>query len=216
MSLSPSAETLAARLGLTENRTACLFKPLIELLAQGRPVDLERLAAQSGLQPARLQQELAKLPALEWDGQGRIIGAALTLTPTPHRVLIDGQTLYAWCALDTLFLPALLGRRVIVFSPTPGTGELVQVSVAPDRLEQVTPAAAVVSLVPRPAATPDVRAAFCRFVHFFSSSAAAQPWLAQHPQAILVPVAEAFALGQQVAAAITAPSGSTGGCCAQA
>jgi alkylmercury lyase len=49
-----------------------------------------------------------------------------------------------------------------------------------------------------------IRAAFCNQVHFFSSADAAAPWLAEHPEATVLPVADAFALARPLAAQLIA------------
>ncbi len=192
-------DQLAEELGLTENRATQLFKPLVQLLAEGKPVSMEQLASATGKPRDQVVRALAESPSTEFDEHGNIIGAGLTLNPTPYRFALNGHTLYTWCALDTLIFPALLGQTAYVSSPTPGTGFLVQVTVTPDQVEAVDPPTAVVSIVKR-AADPDVRRAFCNYVHFFSSADVATSWLAQHPDAILLPVADAFALGRRVAA----------------
>jgi len=47
---------------------------------------------------------------MESGDSGNIVGAALTTRETPHKVRLSGRDLYAWCALDTLFIPGLLGE----------------------------------------------------------------------------------------------------------
>ncbi len=123
----------------------------------------------------------------------------ITLNPTPHRFDVEGIHLYTRCALDTLIFPALIGRTAHVTSPCHGTGETVRLTVSPDRVFDITPAGAVVSIV-----TPDdlsaVRTSFCNEVHFFASPEAASPWLAVHPGATVLPITDAFTLGQGMAA----------------
>jgi alkylmercury lyase len=87
----------------------------------------------------------------------------------------------------------------------------VRLTVEPDHVASVDPATAVVSIV-TPDACTSIRTAFCNQVHFFASPAAAQPWLAQHPEATILPVAEAFALaGPLTQTLLTA--GGEGACC---
>jgi len=46
---------------------------------------------------------------MELDESENIVGAALTTTPTAHSLSFGGKKkLFAWCALDTLFIPGLL------------------------------------------------------------------------------------------------------------
>jgi alkylmercury lyase len=130
--------------------------------------------------------------------RGGLVGLGLTLRPTPHRFEVDGRTLFTWCALDTLVFPALLGTRARVTSPCPVTGVPVRVEVTAERVEEVEPADALVSLVV-PEAVDNIRRAFCHQVHFLSSPEAATRWRAGHPAGVTLPVAEAFQLGQMLA-----------------
>lgn len=161
---------------------------LLRLLARGEPVTIEELAAAHGQPTEDVRHALANSPDIEYDDQGRIVGAGLTLQSTPHRFEIDGRQLYTWCAMDTLIYPRLLGRPAHVTSPCQVTGAPIRLSIDGTGITSIDPATAIVSLV-----TPDdltsVRAAFCNYVHFFASEQAARPWLADHPDASVLPVA---------------------------
>jgi alkylmercury lyase len=65
------------------------------------------------------------------------------------------------------------------------------VDIAPDGIERLEPADAVVSLVV-PELAGHIRRVFCHHVHFFSSREPAAPWLRRHPGAFILPVATAF------------------------
>ena len=77
----------------------------------------------------------------------------------------------------------------------------IQVDVTPAGLERVEPAEAVVSLV-RPRPDEPIRASFCDDVRFYRSASVARPWLSGRPDAIVVPVVEAFELGAHMAATL--------------
>lgn len=175
-----------------------LCRTLIRLLAQGKPVSAEALARAAGRQPGDVAEVIAVSGNVELDAQGRIVGAGLSLRPTQHLITLDGRLLYAWCALDALMYPPLLGKEARVQSPCAAGGTPVQAQVTPEAVSDVAPAEAVVSIV-RPDGAIDVRRGFCNDVHFFSSAAAAGSWLKTHPQAQLLPVAEAYALGRRLA-----------------
>src|SRR6266545_1796454 len=211
---------LAARIGDSlgpgsVNLPPWLWRPLLHLLALGEPVTVEDLAQATLRTVDEVRQALAGLPDTEYDEQGRIIGHGITLRPTPHRFGVDGRQLFTWCALDTLIFPAVLGQPARVQSPCHSTGVPVHVTVEPEQVTRVDPAPAVVSIV-----TPDtcssIRAAFCNQVHFFASPAAAQPWVDRHSTAVILPVAEAFALGgpltQTLLTDTAHPADSEGGC----
>lgn len=188
-----------------------LMQPLLTLLANGKPVTVQDIAAATGHAADEVRQALAALPSLERDEHDRIVGYGITLRPTPHRFELDGTVLYTWCALDTLIVPAQLGRIARVESPCHATGTPVRVTVDPSGISDLDPATAVVSLV-TPEDLAQVRTAFCNQVHFFASPDAAKPWLEQHPGATVLPVAEAYHLGRTLEPTIN-PDATPGSCC---
>lgn len=183
---------------LTAPALPWLWSPLLRLLARGEPVPIEDLAAATGRTVDGVRQALADLPDTEYDEAGRIVGYGLTQRPTPHRFTVDGRQLHTWCALDTLIFPTVLDRPADVESPCHATGTPVRVRAETDEVVDVEPATAAVSIV-TPEQCTSVRSAFCNQVHFFASPDAAQPWLAEHPDATVLPVAEAFTLGRRLA-----------------
>jgi len=178
---------------------------LLRLVALGEPVTVADIAASSGHPAADVEAALAQMPDTEFDDAGRVIGWGITQRPTPHRFDVDGRQLFTWSALDTLMFPALIGQAATVSSPCHATGQPVEleVGVEPDRVASVSPADAVVSIV-TPGETASIRGAFCNQVHFFASADIAGPWLAEHPDATVLPVAEAFELGRPLVAQMRA------------
>lgn len=175
-----------------------LWLPLMKLLAEGDAVDIADLVAASGRPAEDVRRALAAVPDTEYDGSGRIIGQGLTLRSTPHRLEVNGEQLYTWCALDTLILPAVLGSSARIESAYGATGIPVRVSVDASGVTSVEPATAVVSLV-NPEDMRSVRSAFCNQVHFFASPEEAKPWLDSHPGGSVIPVDEAYRLGTSIA-----------------
>jgi alkylmercury lyase len=208
-------QNLAARFTDTVDRAPgvklWLLRPLLTLLATGEPVTVDQLAARAGRPVKEIREALADMSDTEYDTEGRIIGNGLTANPTPHRYQAGGRTLYAWCAMDTLGFPAILGHTAQVTSPCRGTGEPIRLTVTPDGPTDVEPATAVVSVV-TPDAPASVRAAFCNQVHFFASADAAKEWLTEHPDAQVVPVADAYELGRPLIEQILAGGTHGGGC----
>ena len=164
-------------------------------LAAGELVNLARVADRAGARAGDVLDFLHATPA-EFDHDGRLVGFGLTLRPTPHRVELDGRTLYTWCAPDTLELAVLLGQPVRVESRCFATGEPVRVEVDPDGVHVVEPEDAVVSMVLPDVCISDFRQKLCDEQHFFSSAAAAAGWHAERPEAIVVPVRSGFALSR--------------------
>lgn len=99
--------------------------------------------------------------------------------------------------MDTLAFHAVLRHTAEVTSPCRATGEPVRLTATPDGPTAVEPATAVVSLV-APDAPGSVRVSFCNQAHFFAGADAAKGWLAEHPDAKVLPVAEAFDVSRPV------------------
>ena len=181
-----------------------LFVPLLRLLAEGEPVTVAELATASGRSEDTVRQGLAAVPDTEYDDEGRIIGLALTMRPTPHRFTLAGEQLYTWCALDTLFFPALIGKAATIESTSPGSGTLIRVMTGADgTVTSVQPATAVVSIISHPGTGP-VRSSFCNQVHYFASREDAQPWLDSHPDGEVLDIEATHRAGAAMAAALLA------------
>jgi alkylmercury lyase len=179
---------------------AALLPHAVRLLSDGEPVTLERLAAAAGSSVDDVEAALRAQTSAERDDQGRLIGLALTLRPTPHRVTVAGRTLFAWCATDTLMIPVILGRPALVESTCPHTGQPIRIELTPDRVERIDPPDAVMTAVRPRGQLADVRTATCAHGHFFSSIAATAAWTDAHPDGHIYPVEEAFRLDRQVIA----------------
>src|SRR5437763_3449899 len=78
---------------------------------------------------------------------GSIMGAGLSLMPTPYRFEVQGRVLFTWCALDTLIFPVWLGHSAQVSSACPVTGTPIHLRVSPGRLEHLDPPSGVMSLI---------------------------------------------------------------------
>src|SRR5215212_1596248 len=175
-----------------------IIPPTLALLARGKPASPEEIAAASNKSPEEVRAALERSPSAEWDEQGRVVGLGLTLQLTPHRLELEGRTLFAWCALDALLFPILLERPASIESPCRGTGELVHIEVTSAGIEVVEPPSAVVSIVAARDLT-NFRRVSCNNAHFFSSSEAASRWLEKHPEATILSVEDAFWLGRLIA-----------------
>ncbi len=140
-----------------------------------------------------------------YDEQERITGYwGLTLNPTQHRIQLNGQTLYTWCAWDTLFLPRLLHRTVQIESRCGQTNNGVQLTLGPEGPENIQPTGAVISfLVPDSHDVKDnIVAHFCHFVYFFESMSAGLEWTAQRPDTFLLSINDAYTLGKTINASL--------------
>jgi alkylmercury lyase len=201
--LQELAARITAPMRITAGRAFLeIVPPTVDLLARGKPASPEQIAAASAKSPEEVQTALDRFPSTEWDEQGRVVGLGLTLHLTPHRLELEGRTLFAWCALDTLLFPIVLGRPASIESPCRGTDELVYIEVTPSGIEAVDPPSAVVSIV----AARDLanfRSVGCHNAHFFSTPEASSRWLERHPEATILPVEDAFRLGRLIAEGVS-------------
>lgn len=168
------------------------------LLGEGEPVSAERLAEHVDLPVDEITWYLDEWPAIQRDKQGRVVAFwGLTLKPTSHALEVDGRTLYAWCALDTLFLPELLGRPARVRSTSPDTGETVTLVVDGSTVRDVSPEGAVLTLHEVAGFDlQDVVGTFCCFVHFFPSEQAASAWAERNEGTYVASIADGFEYGR--------------------
>jgi alkylmercury lyase len=179
---------------------------LLRELARGEPVAVAQLARALGV-PVETAQVLltdsAMSPFGHKDEEGRIQGFyGLSVTPTHHQLTINGRTLWAWCALDTLLYPELFHASAVIETRDPETGELVRLMVSPDRIETAEPAGVVAS-IRRPEgwdATSAARiiASFCHFHFFFASRESGERWVAKHPETFLLQLDEVYSFIKRI------------------
>ena len=172
---------------------------LLRLLAQGEPVDVQRLAEAVALPAAYVDETLERSPGVLRDDDGRIVGlmGLSVVEISDHRLQLDGRTLWAWCSWDTLFLPELLGETARVSSRCPSTGTAISMIVTPNGPADLAPRETVVSfLVPENQFDANVLHSFCHYVHFFASPDAAARWTAEHLGTFQLSIDDAYRLGQ--------------------
>ncbi len=163
-----------------------LLLRVMRRLAKGEPVpgtQVDEIVAGLGLAPDEARQFLQKIT--ERNAEGQIVGImGLSLNDSPHRLSVNGVTLSAWCAEDTLFLPAMLKQAATIESYSPVSKEKIRLTVSPERVEAVSPAGAAVSMVvvdPTEESMASVQAiwtTFCNHIHFFVSREEAERWAA--------------------------------------
>jgi alkylmercury lyase len=125
------------------------FGAMVRGIAEDGVLSVERFAERMGLDIEPAREVFAGLFAagMQKDESGNIVGAALTALETPHKMRLAGKELYAWCALDTLFIPGLLGETADIESTCPSSGETVRLTVSPARVESAEPAGAWLSVL---------------------------------------------------------------------
>jgi len=167
---------------------------LLQLVAKGEPVPLTFLAAEAGLPLEQVESLLRAQRGTDWDEQGRLLGFGLTQRPTPHQFVVEGRTLFTFCAADALIFPPILTKPASADSRCPETGQRIRIDVTPDAVTLVEPATAVVSQVHLDPCVSDIRAMVCNHGVFYSSIEAAATWRQQHPDGDVLPVRQFFDL----------------------
>ena len=172
---------------------------LLRLLAEGSPIPPARIAAELSISPDELASALEQSTAVELDKDGNVTAAfGLTLSPTPHRFQANGHEFYTWCALDTLYIPGVIGQTARVESTCPVTGTKIRLTVTPDGIEALEPPEAimVIAIPETPQACHGIRESFCNHVHFLGSREAASEWSAKNQKTIVLSVDDAHKVGQ--------------------
>jgi alkylmercury lyase len=192
----------------TEHASAevrALLPEILSRLASGVPVDGAQLA---GL-PAWREDVWDELRA--WganvDDKGRIVAiAGMSIPWTPHRIELEGgRGFHAWCALDSLVLPQILGEDARIRSVCPVTGTPVSLEVTGNGEIRHAPSDLTVSVVVPQAEgntggvclRPSLvgrRGFFCSRVWFFVSREVGTRWLVSSAGAVLITPEEGLAL----------------------
>jgi alkylmercury lyase len=170
---------------------------IFRLLGEGKPFT-ERELKRAGLRVEKVASRLAELPMVHRDERGRVFAfSGLTLEPTSHVLEVDGRTLHTWCALDTLFLPELLGRPARIRSTSPEGGETISLTVDAAGVRDVAPPGAVMTLHGVSGFDlDDVVGTFCCYVHFFASEQAARAWAKRSEGTYVASIADGFEYGR--------------------
>lgn len=124
------------------------FTVMVRAIAESGFLTPETFAERMDLEPAQAAELFAGLDAfgMQFDDAGNIVGAALTALETPHKVRVVGKQLYAWCALDTLFIPGLLGDTADIESRCPSSGDAVRLTVSSEEVETAEPSSTWLSV----------------------------------------------------------------------
>ena len=171
---------------------------LLRLLAEGGPIPPARIATDLGISQDDAISALEQSSAVELDEDGNVTAAfGLTLNPTPHRLHMNGHEFHAWCALDTLYIPGVLGQTARVESTCPTTGTKIRLTVTLDGVEALEPGDAVMAIaIPEmPQACHGIRESFCDNVHFLGSREAATQWSAGNQKTIVLSIDDAHKVG---------------------
>jgi alkylmercury lyase len=180
-------------------------------MSLGRPAEPTAIAEEIGIEVDYVESRLASWPGVYRDEGGRVAGFwghSIAKLDPEYRLSADGQTTYAWCALDTLFIPGIIGKTVHVDASDPISGRPISMVVDRDGVHGMSPADAVMSVVvPDGPFGYDVIESFCHRVRFFASEETGGEWIAEHPGTALLSVADAFEVGRALTTRITPDGG---------
>ncbi len=147
-------------------------------LAKGSPVSTRQFAAALDV-PVESAEDLLGRDSIRClvypDEEGNVLGfGGLAAKPMPHKLDLDGRTLWTWCAWDSLFIPEILGEQAQVESSDPHTGGTIRLTVTPNGVRSQEPETTVLSFVALDAelfnsSAENVMGSFCHFVFFFES-----------------------------------------------
>lgn len=141
--------------------------------------------------------------------EGSIRGfLGLSLQPTCHRLRVAGRDLWTWCALDSLYLPELLGSPASITSTDPQNGTEIRIALNAGEIQSLHPDGTVLSIV-RPqswdcTSACSVKRTACSFIFFFESKDSAATWLGAQPNCSelgILPVRQAVEISRKVNAA---------------
>lgn len=175
------------------------------MLADGNPIDAARvqdLIEELAIAPETAHDFLQSVT--ERDGDGNIVGVlGLSLNDHAHGFIVNGVSFSTWCAVDTLFLPAMLGQPAEVKSVSPLSKKSIRLTVGPQGVQALEPASTVVSLpVVRSGevdtgSTEGIWRTFCHRVFFFAAREEAEQWAETTENIEIVSVHEAFEYAMQ-------------------
>ena len=184
----------------------------VRALTEGRPLSVELLSEAWGMPLDQTRQifRAAKGRSIEVDDRDQLVGAAgLSLNETSHEMIIDGRSMYAWCAWDALFIPAYLDTPATVRSTDPANGDQITVEVAPTSIKSSKPDATVLSILVPSLDSPEGMqtgpgSARCSAMHFFTDEAIATKWVGDRTDLVILRPAQALDIAHRTWLSLTA------------
>ena len=123
--LEETAEAIRAAMPTLDEIEQRISASVHRLMADGVAVTSEDIARASDAAVDRIDESLNIWPGVYRDDQGQVVGfwgQAIAPLDPEYRLKVDSTTTYAWCALDTLFIPAIVGKTMEVEAHRPGDG----------------------------------------------------------------------------------------------
>jgi alkylmercury lyase len=195
--ISVTIDHLAARWAKADKR---LLRQVFPLLAEGRPVPVERIVERTGASAATVEEALAYGRAGR-DAAGRVVElSGLMLSATLHRVEVGGVALFSCCALLAHLTPLLLACSVRVEAVDPQSRGVIRIDLNPSNVGAITPASAVGTFVSTDSGelAADLRANFCSHVHHFVDRASAEVYAIADARRYVVEIRELRSAAEQL------------------
>jgi len=168
----------------------------LQLLSKGVPVSRELLAEAWGMpleQVNAIFEQASVLGTLQLDNSGNMVGTAISLVPTSHKIRIDGKNLYAWCAYDAIYAPSVIGKNAIIDSVDPINHEPLRIKVSPEGVTESEPKGIFATVVGIDAdARGGAESPRCNQMHFFASEGNAKKWATDHLGVMIMTVDQLF------------------------
>lgn len=180
-SISRTLDNLAQRWAGADVQT---LRPMFSLVVEGRPLGPEEIAARLGIPAGRVKAAL-QFPTIGTDEKGDLVELfGLRLQPSWHRVDVDGNCMFACCALVAHAVPAMIDKAVRIVSVDPLGRGFVELVV--DRYgissTEPKPACATLPASAGPWQGNSVADEFCSHVRHFPSRDRAEEFAAGDPR----------------------------------
>jgi hypothetical protein len=134
---------------LLNEQARCLHRTLIDaVLTTGCSPSVSELADQLGSSPEAIQEAFQVLAAADYlalNADGRLTCLyPLSVSPTPHTVVVNGTRRFAMCAIDALGMPAMLDRALDIEASCAVCDTPVALRVCPGTVRAASPPTAMV------------------------------------------------------------------------
>jgi len=173
---------------------------IYQLMAQtGKPVAVQQVADFLGRSTSEVANLISPWNDIQINGNNDIDAfMGLTTKFTRHRLHVNGNDLYTWCAWDTLFIPRLLGMPAQIYSLSPVDETPIELSIQGYQVEHSSSRDIVVSF-----RMPDenfslkkIVSHFCCHIHFFENNEVGQRWRVDRPGIQLLTLEAAIEMGR--------------------
>lgn len=201
--IPPSKLGAARRARLADEERELYLWILRRFATSGRPSTREigGIAGRSKLDAEQALAALAREDLIHLGRDGEIaVCYPFSGRPTAHRVRFpNGNEVFAMCAIDALGVAPMFGEPIEIRSRDPWSGDEIHARLTPSANGEWSPESAVVVAGVLAGQGASCRSC-CPVLNFFVSTANAERWLAEHPEARgeVISMEEAILAGRAV------------------